>query len=163
MELWAFLRLAHGLAGVAFVTGLVGIWIVGGLIRREDSLDRMQTLTRAVEPFGRMTTGGGTLMAILGVATAVALGRPVFGPLQGGMSDWLFVSVLLILPLFAFIALVYPIKGRAIAAALADATERGIVTPELRAARNDRVLRWARAYELVAVVIVLGLMIAKPF
>jgi hypothetical protein len=73
------------------------------------------------------------------------------------------VSVLLILPLLAFIAVVYPTRGRAIAAAHADATARGTVTPELRAARNDPVLRWARTYELVAVVIVLGLMIAKPF
>jgi len=163
MALWAMLRLVHALAGVAFVTGLSGIWIVSGLIRREDSLDRMQTLIRAGEPFGRMTTIGGSVMAILGLATAVALGRPLLGPLQGGTVDWLFVSVVLILPLFGFIAVVYPVKGRVIAAALADARARGLVTPELRAARNDPVLRWARTYELVAVVIVLGLMIAKPF
>ena len=163
MALWAILRLAHALAGVSFVTGLVGIWIVGGLIRREDSLERMQTLTRAAEPFGRLTTGGGIAMSILGVATSVALGRPMLGPLQGGTADWLFVSVLLILPLFAFIAVVYPIKGRVIMAALADAKARGMVTTELQAARNDPVLLWARRYELVAVVIVLGLMIAKPF
>lgn len=163
MALWALLRLGHALAGVGFVTGLVGIWIVGGLIRREDSLDRMQTLTRAAEPFGRLATGSGIAMAILGVATAIALGRPMLGPLQGGTPDWLFVSVLLILPLFAFIAFVYPAKGRVIVAALADATARGTVTEELRAARNDRLLRWARTYELVAIVVVLALMIAKPF
>ena len=163
MALWELLRLGHALAGVAFVTGLSGVWIVGGLIRREESLDRMQTLTRAGEPFGRMTTVGGVSMAILGVATAIALGRPMLGPLQGGTPDWLFVSVLLILPLFGFLAIIYPARYRAIAAALADARARGIVTPELRAARTDRVLRWARTYELVAVVIVLGLMIAKPF
>jgi ABC-type multidrug transport system fused ATPase/permease subunit len=163
MALWALMRLGHALGGVAFVTGLAGIWIVGGLIRREDSLERMQTLTRAVEPFGRLTTIGGAVMAILGVATTIALGRPLLGPLQSGTVDWLFVSVLLILPLLAFIAVVYPTRGRAIAAALADATARGTLTPERGAARNDPVLRWARTYELVAVVIVLGLMIAKPF
>jgi len=163
MALWAVLRLVHALAGVAFVTGLIGIWILSWLIRREDSLERMQTLARAGEPFGRMTTIGGSVMAILGVATAVALGRPLFGPLQGGTVDWLFVSVLLILPLFVFIAVVYPVKGRVIGAALADAKAKGLVTPELQAARNDRVLQWARSYELVAIVIVLGLMIAKPF
>jgi hypothetical protein len=163
MALSELLRLGHALAGISFVVGLAGIWIVGGLIRREDSLDRMDTLTRAAEPFGRMTTIGGVIMAVLGVATALALGRPLFGPLQGGRVDWLFVSVLLILPLFAFLAVVYPRKGRAIAAALADARAAGAVTPELLAARNDSLLRRARTYELVAVVVVLVLMIAKPF
>jgi hypothetical protein len=51
----------------------------------------------------------------------------------------------------------------AFAAALADATERGIVTPELRAAFADRLVAAARTYEVVVIVVVVALMVLKPF
>jgi hypothetical protein len=47
--------------------------------------------------------------------------------------------------------------------AMADARERGVVTPELRAAFADPAVRYAHWYEALAVAVVIGLMILKPF
>lgn len=157
------LRLAHALAGVAFMAGIVGNWFVIGFARRADTLEAMRLYLRAAEPFGKLLTGGGITLTILGIAAAISLGRPLFGPLQGGSADWLFVANLLMLPLLAAVALVYPRVGRRIRAAIKDAEERGSLTPELATAWADPRLRAARTYEAVAVTIVLGLMIAKPF
>jgi hypothetical protein len=54
-------------------------------------------------------------------------------------------------------------RGRVFDAALEDATAQGAVTDRLRAAFRDPVVFAAHVYELAAMVVVLALMIAKPF
>ncbi len=165
MDLAGILKLAHALSGVAFIAGLIGFWVVLGVASRTDSLATMRLMLRVARPFDRLVTGGGTSLAILGIATAIALGRPIFGPLQGGRWDWLAVSTLLMLPLFAFIAVVYPRFSRTLRAALQDAEDQPVPTVTLAVQRAwaDPVYRAARSYELIAVLIVFGLMVAKPF
>ena len=163
MELAQLLRLGHALAGVAFMAGIVGNWIVIGFARQAESLDAMRLLLRAAAPFGNLMTGGGITLTVLGVGAALAFGRPMLGPLQGGSVDWMFASNLLMLPIFGFLVGVYPRVGRRISNALREAQLSGGLTPGLKVAWADPRLRFARTYELVAVSIVLGLMIAKPF
>jgi hypothetical protein len=157
------LKIAHALTGILFVGGLVGRWIVLGLAERADTITSMRTLTRAAGPFERIVIQGGGLMAGLGVVTALAQGRPFLGPLQGASVDWLFVSILLLLSVQPLVPLVFLPKGRVFAAALEDAANRDEVTPTLRAAWRDPLVRAAHVYELVIVTVVLVLMIAKPF
>jgi hypothetical protein len=157
------LKLAHALLGVAFVGALAGRWVVLGLAERAESLPAMRTLTRAAAPFERMVIVGGGVMVVLGVATAIAQGRPFLGPLQGGSVDWLFVSVLLLLTTVPLPPLVFLPRGRTFEAAMADATARDSVTPGLAAAWRDPVVRAAHVWELGVVTVVLALMISKPF
>jgi hypothetical protein len=46
---------------------------------------------------------------------------------------------------------------------MADARARGVMTAELRAAFADPTLRLARGYEAIALVVVVALMVLKPF
>jgi len=46
---------------------------------------------------------------------------------------------------------------------MAEAREAGTVTPALRAAWSDPAVAMARRYELAAIVIIVGLMVLKPF
>jgi uncharacterized membrane protein len=163
VDLGSLLRLGHALAGVAFIAGLVGIWIVTGFASRADSPAAMRQLLRVAGPFGRLTTGGGITLTVLGLSTALVIGRPLLGPLQGMPVDWMFLSVLLMLPIFGFLALVYPRFERRLHEALSAAEVEGRITPELTAAWADPKYRFARRYELAAVVAVLALMISKPF
>ena len=163
MDLPQLLRLGHALAGVAFAAGIVGNWVIIGFARRAPSLEAMRLYLQAATPFGNLLTGGGISLTILGVATALVLDRPLFGPFQGGHVDWLFVANLLMLPLVIAVAFVYPRVGRRIRSALQAAEAEGRLTAELAAAWADPRLRAARTYEAVAVGIVLALMIAKPF
>jgi len=48
-------------------------------------------------------------------------------------------------------------------AALEDATAKGTMTPELQRAFADPVVAFARNAELVVVVVIIALMVAKPF
>jgi hypothetical protein len=157
------LKLGHALLGVLFVGALVGRFIVLGMAERAATIADMRTLTRAAAPFERMVIGGGMIMLALGVATAIAQGRPFLGPLQGAHVDWLFVSVVLVVVGFALPPLVFVPRGRVFEAALADAVAQDVVTPRLVAAWRDPVVRAAHLVELIAVGIVLALMISKPF
>jgi hypothetical protein len=163
VDLGSLLRLGHALAGVAFVAGLVGIWIVSDFASRADTPASMRQLLRLARPFGELASGGGITLTVLGLATAIVIGRPLLGPLQGARVDWMFVSVVLVLPIFGSLALVYPRFERRLREALSAAEVEGRITSELTAAWADRTYRFARRYELAAVVVVLGLMIAKPF
>jgi hypothetical protein len=157
------LKVLHALAGVAFVSGLVGRWIVLAAAQRASSLRAVTELAAAARPFERMVIVGSAVVLILGVGTAIAQGRPFLGPLQSAPSDWLFVSVLLYLSIIPLVPLVFVPRGRTLANALEDARAGGAMTPAVTAALADPVVRAAHVYELAAVTVVLILMISKPF
>jgi hypothetical protein len=96
---------------------------------------------------------------LLGLLAAWAEGRP-FG---GAGNGWLLAALLLYVPLFALVPLVFVPRGRAFGRVLADATRRGAVTPELARAFRDPVVAAARALELAVVAVILTLMVVKPF
>jgi Na+/H+-dicarboxylate symporter len=157
------LVIGHAVLAILFFCGLVGRGIVLALSERADTIAAMRTLAKAAAPFEWLVIRVGSIALLLGVAVAVAQGRPFLGPLQGGHVDWLFTSTLLLLTVAPLPPLVFLPRGRVFEAALADATERGQVTPELRAAWRDPFTRAAHVWELVVVTTVLVLMIAKPF
>jgi hypothetical protein len=61
------------------------------------------------------------------------------------------------------VPLVFLPRGKLFEEALGGAVEAGRVTPELTAAFRDPVVAAARRYEVAVVVVVLYLMVAKPF
>ena len=162
-SLGGLLALTHALAGVTFIAGLIGRWIVLGLAERATDLTSMRTLSAGAAPFERLVIVGSLVVLVLGVATAIARGIPFLGPLQGQRVDWLFVSLVLFLSVVPLVPLVFLPRGKVFDGAMAEADARGEVTPALRAAWRDPVVRAAHVYELGAVTVVLVLMLTKPF
>ena len=159
-ELVAF---GHAILAILFFAGILGRGIVLALAERATTIDAMRTLARAAAPFEWIVIRVGTVALTLGLATALLQGRPLLGPIQGGHVDWLFASIVLLLTAFPLPPLVVLPRGRIFEAALADATARGEITPELQRAWRDPVTRAAHVWELVVLTAVLGLMIARPF
>jgi hypothetical protein len=159
----SILALTHALVGVVFVAGLIGRWVTLAAAERALDLHAIRTLTAVSAPFERMVIGGSLLVFVLGILTAIVQGRPFLGPLQGAPVDWLFVSLVLFVSVLPLVPLVFLPRGRVFDAALEEASRMGRVTPALQAAFRDPVVRAAHVYELVAVTIVLGLMLTKPF
>ncbi len=157
------IALVHALVGVAFVAGLVGRWIVLAAAERATTLPEIRVLTIVAAPFERLVQVGSLLVFVLGLLTALVEHRPLLGPLQGAPFDWLFVALVLYLSILPLIPLVFIPRARVLGLALRDAEVRGEVTPALRRAFADPVVRAAHLYELGAVTVILGLMFAKPF
>lgn len=147
----------------------VAFWLVAGLIGRNLALGRaratedlrvMDGLLQLAGRFDRlMVIPGSAAVLPLGLLAAWAQGRPLAGPGNG----WLLASLILYLSLIPPIPLVFIPRGRAFDRAFEEATERGEVTPTLRAAFRDRVVAAARAWEVLAIASIVALMVVKPF
>jgi hypothetical protein len=64
---------------------------------------------------------------------------------------------------FALVPTVFIPRGRVFGAILEEAVRLGRVTERLAAALRDPVVRFAHIYEIVAVLVIIFLMVAKPF
>ena len=163
MDLGTILKVVHAVLGVWIIAGLVGRWVTLGQAARSSDIAAVQTLLGLSARFESMVIRIPPVVLLLGVATAIAQGRPFLGPLQGAPIDWLFVSIVIYLSILPVIPLVFLPRGKAFAASLADATAAGHVTQALTAGFRDRVVVAAHVYELAAIVVVFVLMITKPF
>ena len=163
MDLGTILKVAHAVLGMWIVAGLVGRWVTLGQAARSTDIADVQTLLGLSARFESMVVKIPPIVLLLGVATAVAQGRPFLGPLQGAPVDWLFVSIVIYLSIIPVIPLVFLPRGKVFAATLADATAAGHVTQALTDGFRDRVVLVAHIYELGAMVVVFVLMITKPF
>ena len=163
MDLGSVLKVVHAVLGVWFMAALVGRWVTLRHAARSDDISAVHTLLGLSDRFELMVRRIPGVVLVLGIATAIAQGRPFLGPFQGAGFDWLFVSLLVYLSVIPVIPLVFLPRGKVFAAALAEATSVGRVTGALTAAFDDRIVFAAHVYEVVAIGIVFILMITKPF
>jgi hypothetical protein len=84
-------------------------------------------------------------------------------PLWQEGTRWVTVSLLAFLTMIPLVPLVFLPRGRVFEEAFVGAVEAGRVTPELPTAFRDPVVAAARRYEVAVVVVVLYLMVTKPF
>jgi hypothetical protein len=159
VSLVSFVVFLHVATAFLFVGGLIGRWIVLGLARRSEHVAQIDTLLQVADRFEKIVIPGSFGVLVLGLLAMWAQDRPLFA--DGGY--WLLVSLVLYLSLIPLVPLIFLPRGRVFEAALADARERGSVTPELTAAFHDPWVAFARTYEVVAVGIVIALMVLKPF
>jgi uncharacterized membrane protein len=147
----------------------VAFWFVGGLIGRNVTFAKARASTDIVvvgeltELAGRferfMVIPGSAAVLVAGLLAVWAEGRPLAGPGNG----WLLLSLLLYLTLIPLVPLVFLSRGRVFERALADATQRGEVTPELGTAFHDQAVAAARIYEVIVIALIVVLMVVKPF
>ena len=165
--------MAFTIALIKVAHAFTGFWFVGGILGRTLTQVRAERTTdiRVVEPLveliGRfdslMVIPGSTAVLVLGVVAAWIEGLPLFGALQGARSNWLLVALVFYLSIMALVPTVFIPRGRGFGAALDEAVAQGQVTDRLSAAFRDPVVRAAHVWELVAVVVIIWLMVAKPF
>lgn len=163
LELAGLIKVVHALVGVLFVAGLIGRWVALREAARAQEIGQVRSMLVVSARFERIVVATSLFVLLLGLLTAVAQGRPFLGPLQGAPVDWLFVSLVIYVSAVPLVPIVFLPRGRVFDAALEEATAQGAVTEGLRTAFRDPVVYAAHAYELGVTVVVLILMIAKPF
>jgi hypothetical protein len=160
------LRLVHALTGILLVAGLLGRWVA--LAQAEhaaqtDDLPAVRALLRASNVFERIVIPSSAAVLALGLLTAWSYGYPLLGSLQGGRDNWLPVSLLLFLSTLLLVPTIFLPEGRRFGAAFDEAIARDHITPSLVAAFSNPRVRAAHVYEVAAVVVVLVLMLSRPF
>ncbi len=154
----------HVMAAFMMVGGMVGREVTRGQMKKTSDLKVFAEMSALAGRFDTLVVRpGSTLVVLAGIILAVVEGWPIFGFLQGGASNWLLVTILLLLSVIAAIAFIFVPRGKTFEKALQDAIARGEIIPELRATFQDPVDRWAHRWEEIAVAAIIYLMIAKPF
>ncbi len=157
-------RLLHILTSIWFISGLLGRWVAYAQATRATDIQIVGTLLKLSDRFERlMVIPGSQTVLVLGLLTAWLQGQPLFGFLQGGQTNWLFVSLLLFISIIPIVVVVLAPRRKRRLAALDAALATGALTLELRAALADRAVIRARMLELLIIVVILVLMILKPF
>jgi hypothetical protein len=133
-------------------------------VERDHTVNCMLELTagllHASGPFERVLVIPFSLVVpLVGILAWWAEGLPLWG--EG--SRWVTVSLLLFLTLIPLVPIIFLPRGRVFEGALAGAVDAGQVTPELEEALRDPVVGAAYTYEMVVVIVVLLLMVTKPF
>jgi uncharacterized membrane protein len=151
-------KLLHVLVAFWFVAGLVGRSVTIAQVRRETDLGRVESLMAVTDRFEKwMVRPGSGAVLLLGLATMVAQDRSLLD------DGWLLVSLILYVVLFALVPTVFLPRGKRYEAALEAARPGGAVTPALAEALRDPVVVLARRLELAVVVVIIVLMVTKPF
>jgi hypothetical protein len=157
-------KLVHVLVGFAFVAGIVGRTLAIRQAARSDDLAQVHTLMTLGGRFERLLViPGSMLVTLFGLTTAWFQGYPILGFLVGGTTNWVLVSLLIVAFIVVLVPTIFLPRGRIFEAALAAADARGQVTPELRAAFADRQVAFARTSEAIAIIVLIVIMVTKPF
>jgi hypothetical protein len=153
------LKLVHIAIAFAFITGLIGRWVLLTRAARADDPDTAFELSEAAAPFERLVIRGGPAILVAGLLTAWAQGYPWLGLTTG----WILASLILLFSPLPFVPLVFIPRGKRFADEMATARAQGVMTPGLRAAFADPMVALARRWEFSAVGLVVVLMVLKPF
>ncbi|HEX7173096.1 MAG TPA: hypothetical protein VF365_10870 [Candidatus Limnocylindria bacterium] len=137
----------------------LGRWILLSRAARTDDVERAHLLSEAASPFERIVQVASPIVVLLGLLTAWAKDYPWLGLTTG----WMLLTVLLIIPILIAIPTIFLPRGRVFEAEMTAARVAGEVTPGLRAAWADAAIALARRYELGAMVVIVALMVLKPF
>ncbi len=165
MNLYTIMKLLHILAAFWFISGVIGrdfaFWQAG----RVTNVQAIHVLLQVSEFFERWAViPVASVVMLFGLIITWMQRWPLFGFLQGSPSNWLLVSILLFIGGSAVIVplrLVDRRKQRT--RALEEALARGTITPELTATLNDKVVIRFRTVELIILVVIIALMVTKPF
>lgn len=162
---WYFIvRFLHITMAIIFIGGIFARQVVRSYAKKTDDVRIFAALNQAAGRVENLMVIPGNLAVILfGVIVALMTGAPIFGFLQGASRNWLLVSnILLGLGLLA-VPLVFIPRGKKFDLILKDALAEGRMTPELYAALDDKVVRVLHTLEIVLVILIVGLMVFKPF
>jgi uncharacterized membrane protein len=165
MNLYLFMKLLHVLAAFWMVSGVVGRDLAFWWAGRATNVQAIHALLRASEFFERYAVIPVSMAVLLfGLIVTWMQKWPLFGVLQGSPTNWLLVSFILFVGMSAFIpAFGMVARRKERTRAVEEALAQGTITPALSAALNDSVVNRFRAMELIITIIIIILMVMKPF
>lgn len=164
MSWYIIARLFHILAVIIFIGGLFARQLVRSFAKKAGDIQSFATLNQAAGIIERsLVRPGSVLTLVFGVILALLGGFPIFGFLQGSSQNWLLVSNILLLGSIVIVPTVFLPRGRKFEPLLQAASATGEITSELRKAMDDPVVKLGHFYEEVSVIVVVILMVLKPF
>ena len=161
LKLFLFL---HIISSIMLVGGIFARQIVRAYAKKLSDVKAISELYKAAGRIETVMIRPFTLFVVLfGAIYAAMIKAPIFGFLQGAPQNWLLVTNLMVLLIpFPIIFFFIP-RGRIFEPIMQDALEKGEITPGLADQLHDPAMKRMHLAEMVGVVIVVILMVFKPF
>lgn len=165
MSLYLLMKLMHVLAAFWMISGVVGRGLTFWQAGKAKDVQSIHALLQISEFFERYAVIPVSIaVLVFGLIVTWMQKWPLFGFLQGSPINWLLVSFVLFVGVSAFIGplgLIARRKERT--RAIEEALSQKRITPRLTAALNDKVVTRFRAAEMVVLLLIIVLMVMKPF
>jgi hypothetical protein len=162
--LFLLFRFLHVASAMWFIGGILARQIVRAYAKRTDDVQRFAVMSEAAGRIeSTMVIPGNMAVIVFGVILGLVIGAPIIGFLQGADRNWLLVSNIILLLGFLNVPFIFLPRGKLFRVALEEALTKGQMTPELRAHLDDPVVRAAHWYEVISMVVIVFLMVFKPF
>jgi uncharacterized membrane protein len=164
MNWYIVVKFLHIVAVIMCVGGLFARQLVRQHAKKTNDVQLFATFSQAAGKIeNTMVIPGMMAIMLLGVILALIGGSPILGFLQGAPQNWLLVSNILLIGILVIIPTVLIPRGKKFEPILQAALAKGQITSELRAAMNDTTVNLAHRYEEVALIVIVALMVLKPF
>jgi len=164
MSLYLIVRFVHIAGAILFVGGLAGRQLVRSVAARAGDVQALLAITQAAGRVERiMVIPGNSIVVVFGIILALMTKAPLLGFLQGSPTNWLLISLVVLLLGGAVVPLVFVPRGKMFEKALVEAVASGKITPEVEERLHDRTVALFHTLELAAVIFVMILMVFKPF
>jgi uncharacterized membrane protein len=160
-----FMKLLHVLAAFWLISGVVGRGLAFWQARKAKDVHAVHALLQISEFFERYAViPVSVAVLVFGLIVTWMQKWPLFGFLQGSPSNWLLISFILFVGISAFIGpLGLGVRRKERMLAVKEALAQETITLRLLAALNDKVVIRYRTVEFIILVIVIILMVTKPF
>jgi uncharacterized membrane protein len=164
MNWYLTVKFLHIVATIMFVGGVFARQFVRSSAKKTSDVKFLASIMHGAGQIEKiMVIPGSNVTVILGIVLAIMLHLPIFGFLQGGSQNWLLVSNILLVIGLVLIPTVFIPRGKKFEPILEAALTEGRVTPELQAAMDDKVVQYAHIFQEVSIIVIVALMVLKPF
>ena len=164
MSWYLLLRFLHILSSIVFIGGIFARQAVRSRGKKATSIRELEAYFLAAGQIEKlMVIPGNMAVIVFGVVLAIMMKAPIFGFLQGASQNWLLVTNLMLLAGGLMVPLIFLPRGKIFDRLMQDALSRDEITPELRSHLDDAVVKSAHFLEMFLVVVIVILMVFKPF
>lgn len=164
MSWYLLLRFLHILSSIVFIGGIFARQAVRSRGKKATSIRELEAYFLAAGQIEKlMVIPGNMAVIVFGVVLAIMMKAPIFGFLQGASQNWLLVTNLMLVAGGLMVPLVFLPRGKIFDRQMQDALSRDEITPELRFHLDDAVVKRAHFLEMFLVVVIVILMVFKPF
>ncbi len=161
LKLFLFL---HIMSAIILLGGLFARQIVRAYAKKSSDVRIISELYKAAARIEMLMVRPFTGFVVLfGVIYALMIKAPIFGYLQGADQNWLLVTNIMVLLIPFPIIFFFVPRGKILEPIMQDALAKGQVTPQLREQLHDPAMRRVHFMEITGAVIVVILMVFKPF
>lgn len=164
MNWYLTVKFLHITTAMLTIGGIFARQLVRGLAKKSVDVNEVASLTQAALRMDRtLIIPSSNVMVLMGIILAVMQKWPMFGFLQGASQNWLLVSNVLFVIVMGIIFIIVVPHNKRVDAKLQAALTKGNVTPELMAELEERRNKFAHLVEESLLLVVVALMVFKPF